>query len=141
MRSARVFASMSKGKVRDFDEITSFLGDYGLFQILMMVLLSFSAMPAGYMGVIVVFVSDTPQYYCRSAINSTRYGTDWEQENGFQERGSWMGPDSCSRYKLTENWTTAAGFNGTELCRDGWVFSTDQYTATIVSEVQYSLNA
>uniref|UniRef100_A0A3Q0SJX7 Major facilitator superfamily (MFS) profile domain-containing protein n=1 Tax=Amphilophus citrinellus TaxID=61819 RepID=A0A3Q0SJX7_AMPCI len=125
---------MSTGKVRDFDEITSFLGDYGLFQILIIVLLSFSAMPAGYMGVIVVFVSDTPEHYCRSSINSTRYGTDWEQENGFQERGSWMGPGSCSRYKLRENWTTAAGFNDTEQCLDGWVFSTDRYTATIVSE-------
>uniref|UniRef100_A0A3Q0SEB2 Major facilitator superfamily (MFS) profile domain-containing protein n=1 Tax=Amphilophus citrinellus TaxID=61819 RepID=A0A3Q0SEB2_AMPCI len=89
---------MSTGKVRDFDEITSFLGDYGLFQILIIVLLSFSAMPAGYMGVIVVFVSDTPEHYCR------------------------------------KNWTTAAGFNDTEQCLDGWVFSTDRYTATIVSE-------
>uniref|UniRef100_A0A669C8H8 Major facilitator superfamily (MFS) profile domain-containing protein n=1 Tax=Oreochromis niloticus TaxID=8128 RepID=A0A669C8H8_ORENI len=80
----------------DFDEITSFLGDYGLFQILIMVLLSVSTMPAGYMGVIVVFVSDTPEHYCRSS--------------------------------------NTAGFNDTEQCLDGWVFSTDKYSATIVSE-------
>ncbi|XP_031594078.2 solute carrier family 22 member 5-like isoform X1 [Oreochromis aureus] len=126
---------MSNGKIRDFDEITSFLGDYGLFQILIMVLLSVSTMPAGYMGVIVVFVSDTPEHYCRSSNSSTRNGTEWEQGNGFHERDSWMGPDSCSRYKLRENWTEkAAGFNDTEQCLDGWVFSTDKYTATIVSE-------
>uniref|UniRef100_A0A3B4FEH5 Major facilitator superfamily (MFS) profile domain-containing protein n=1 Tax=Pundamilia nyererei TaxID=303518 RepID=A0A3B4FEH5_9CICH len=81
---------------KDFDEITSFLGDYGLFQILVMVLLSVSTMPAGYMGVIVVFVSDTPEHYCRSP--------------------------------------NTAGFNDTEQCLDGWVFSTDKYTTTIVSE-------
>uniref|UniRef100_A0A3B4FIQ1 Major facilitator superfamily (MFS) profile domain-containing protein n=1 Tax=Pundamilia nyererei TaxID=303518 RepID=A0A3B4FIQ1_9CICH len=126
---------MSNGNIRDFDEITSFLGDYGLFQILVMVLLSVSTMPAGYMGVIVVFVSDTPEHYCRSPNSSTRNGTEWEQENGFHDRGSWMGPGSCSRYKLNENWTEkAAGFNDTEQCLDGWVFSTDKYTTTIVSE-------
>lgn len=132
---------MSNGNIRDFDEITSFLGDYGLFQILVMVLLSVSTMPAGYMGVIVVFVSDTPEHYCRSPNSSSRNGTEWEQENGFHDRGSWMGPGSCSRYKLNENWTEkAAGFNDTEQCLDGWVFSTDKYTTTIVSEVQYCLN-
>uniref|UniRef100_A0A3P9DIU0 Solute carrier family 22 member 5 n=1 Tax=Maylandia zebra TaxID=106582 RepID=A0A3P9DIU0_9CICH len=126
---------MSNGNIRDFDEITSFLGDYGLFQILVMVLLSVSTMPAGYMGVIVVFVSDTPEHYCRSPNSSSRNGTEWEQENGFHDRGSWMGPGSCSRYKLNENWTEkAAGFNDTEQCLDGWVFSTDKYTTTIVSE-------
>lgn len=79
---------MSNGKIRDFDEITSFLGDYGLFQILIMVLLSVSTMPAGYMGVIVVFVSDTPEHYCRSPNSSSRNGTEWEQENGFHDRAA-----------------------------------------------------
>uniref|UniRef100_A0A3Q1EH92 Solute carrier family 22 member 5-like n=1 Tax=Acanthochromis polyacanthus TaxID=80966 RepID=A0A3Q1EH92_9TELE len=53
--------------IKDFDELTSFLGDYGLFQILMIVLLSLSAVPCGYMGVIVVFVSDTPEHHCNTA--------------------------------------------------------------------------
>ena len=41
---------------------------------------------------------------------------------------------------LDTNWTvnwTAGLSNDTEKCLDGWVFSTERYTATIVSEVKY----
>ncbi|GAA6234857.1 solute carrier family 22 member 4-like isoform X1 [Lates japonicus] len=132
---------MLEGKIKDFDEITSFLGNYGPFQILIIVLLSLSAVPCGYMGVIVVFVSDTPEHHCKISINSTRNGTDVELP--FQERGSsssssgssWIGPDSCSRYKRSGNWTETVGLdNDTEQCLDGWVYSTERYTATVVSE-------
>ncbi|XP_070830884.1 organic cation/carnitine transporter 2-like [Chaetodon trifascialis] len=119
---------MPGGKAKDFDELTAFLGDYGLFQILVFVLLSVSAIPCGYMGVMVVFVADTPKYHCKGPINCTRNGTDAEQN-------SWIGPDSCSRYKLNGSRTDTAGLdNDTEQCVDGWVYSTEIYTATIVSE-------
>ncbi|XP_053186672.1 organic cation/carnitine transporter 2-like [Scomber japonicus] len=141
MRKRAVTANeLSKGflkalqdeKSTDFDEITSFLGDYGLFQILIIVLLSLSAVPCGYMGVLVVFVADTPEYHCKAPINSPRNGTDVEAP--FHERSSWIGPDSCSRYKRdTGNWTAGLS-NDTEKCLDGWVFSTEIYTSTIVSE-------
>lgn len=114
---------------KNFEYVTSFLGEYGFFQILMMVLLSLSAIPCGYMGMIVVFISDTPEYHCKASINSTL-------------NGSWMGPDSCSRYKLDGNWTETAGLsNDTEPCVDGWVFSTETYTSTVVSEVSVNLAA
>ncbi|XP_036940942.1 solute carrier family 22 member 5-like [Acanthopagrus latus] len=119
---------MSDPKVKDFDELTSFLGDYGLFQILIIVQLSLAAIPSGYMGMIVVFVSDTPEYHCKESIDSTRNGTDEEQR-------SWIGPDSCSRYKVNGSWTQTAGLsNDTEQCVDGWVFSTEMYSSTVVSE-------
>ncbi|XP_033507203.1 organic cation/carnitine transporter 2-like [Epinephelus lanceolatus] len=119
---------MSGGNIKDFDEITSFLGDYGFFQYLIMVVLSLSTITCGYTGTIVVFVSDTPEHHCRVSGNSTRNGTDVEQS-------SWIGPDSCSRYKVHGNWTETAGpSNDTEPCLDGWVFSRERYTATIVSE-------
>lgn len=120
---------MADAQIKDFEYFTSFLGDYGLFQILMIVLLSLSSVPLGYMGVTSVFVADTPEYHCKGSINSTR-------------NGSWIGPDSCSRYKLKENWAQPPALsNDTEPCLDGWVFSTDIYTSTIVSEVSAQLVA
>lgn len=115
--------------MKDFEYLTSFLGDYGLFQIRLIVLLSLSTVPCGYMGMIVVFISDTPEYHCKAPVNSTR-------------NDSWIGPDSCSRYKLDGNRTETAGVsNDTEPCVDGWVFSTETYTDTIVSEVSIRLAA
>lgn len=112
---------MMDAQIRDFDCLTSFLGDYGLFQMLVIVLLSLSAVPTGYMTIMMIFLSDTQEYHCKASVNSTR-------------NGSRTGPDSCSRYKVTGNRTETA-----EPCLDGWIFSTETYTATIVSEVSLHL--
>ncbi|KAM6919983.1 solute carrier family 22 member 21-like [Lycodopsis pacificus] len=113
------------------DEVTSFLGVYGLSQVLIIALLSLSAIVCGYTGMVVVFVSDTPEHHCKASNASTR--TDVAVP--FREQSSWIGPDGCSRYKLNGNWTdTARPSNDTEQCLDGWAFSTEGYTATIVSE-------
>ncbi|XP_074545175.1 organic cation/carnitine transporter 2-like [Halichoeres trimaculatus] len=119
---------MSAVKIRDFDESTAFLGDYGPFQVVIIALLSLSAIPCGYMGVIAVFVSDTPEHHCRLSTNFTRNGTDEERTRG------WGGPDSCSRYRVTGNGSERVTSNDTEPCVDGWVFSTERYTSTVVSE-------
>ncbi|XP_062262556.1 organic cation/carnitine transporter 2-like [Platichthys flesus] len=117
----------------NFDKATSFLGDYGSFQILIIVLLGLSGIPCGYMGVIVVFVSDTPEHHCKVWSNSTINGAHLEAP--FHEISSWIGPDSCSRYKVRANWTVPVELgNATEECVDGWFYSTERYTATIVSE-------
>ncbi|KAF3858401.1 hypothetical protein F7725_011602 [Dissostichus mawsoni] len=129
---------MSSRTTKDFDEITAFLGDYGSFQILMIVLLSLSTIMCGYTGMIVVFVSDTPEHHCKVLINYTRNATDVEVS--FRNQSIWIGSDSCSRYTLNRSSTEAGrphdtgGPNDTEPCLDGWVFSTERYTATIVSE-------
>ncbi|XP_034558518.1 solute carrier family 22 member 4-like isoform X2 [Notolabrus celidotus] len=110
---------MSAVQLMDFDESTAFLGDYGFFHVLMIVLLSLSAMPCGYMRVIVVFVSDTPEYHCKLSINSTRNGTDVERAS------SWSEPNSCSRDKVNGNGTETWDL----VCENAWKvpFSTSLY--------------
>ncbi|XP_071755710.2 organic cation/carnitine transporter 2-like isoform X2 [Centroberyx gerrardi] len=124
---------MTGEKNRDYDEITSFLGEFGPFQIAAFVLLSASAIPNGYMGMCMVFVADVPAHRCKLSINSTDNGT--ELEVPFHEQITRVGPDMCSRYKLIGNSTETARLgNDTEGCLDGWVFSTGEYTASIVDE-------
>ncbi|XP_061549279.1 organic cation/carnitine transporter 2-like isoform X1 [Phycodurus eques] len=114
---------MSSETCKDFDRAMAFLGEYGRFQILIMVLLSLTAVPCGYMGVLAVFVADTPAHRCRTWLNSTLrdpHGVD-------------SGPDSCYRYKVDTNRSEPGEpSNGTDRCVDGWLFSTESYT--IVSE-------
>ncbi|KAL3055017.1 hypothetical protein OYC64_017853 [Pagothenia borchgrevinki] len=98
---------MSSRKTKDFDEMTAFLGDYGSFQILMIVLLSLSTIMCGYTGMIVVFVSDTPEHHCKVSINYTRNATDVEVS--FRNQSIWIGSDSCSRYTLNRSSTEAGG--------------------------------
>lgn len=119
---------MADAQSKDFDNVTSFLGDYGRFQILMMVLLGISALPHGYTGMLAVFVSDTPEHRCRAPappLNATL-------------NGSRVGPDSCSRYRVRGNWSEIG--NDTEPCVDGWEYSTDTYVSTTVTEVKLSGN-
>uniref|UniRef100_A0A3B4AY80 Major facilitator superfamily (MFS) profile domain-containing protein n=1 Tax=Periophthalmus magnuspinnatus TaxID=409849 RepID=A0A3B4AY80_9GOBI len=98
---------MSDKKEKDFDDVTLFLGDYGPFQITLIFLLSLFIIPNGYMGVVFVFVSDTPDFHCKVNEN---------------------------RYKERLNSSQVSPSNDTEACADGWDFSKDIYTATIVSE-------
>ncbi|XP_034039404.1 solute carrier family 22 member 5-like [Thalassophryne amazonica] len=124
---------MSGEEISDFDDATSFLGDYGLFQVMIMVLLSVSVVPCGYMGVLTVFIADTSEHHCTTPANLTRNGT--VDLPSFRERSRRIGPDSCSRYKVINSTEDTMIFsNDTEPCVDGWVYSTEKYAATIVSE-------
>ncbi|XP_055007902.1 solute carrier family 22 member 4-like [Boleophthalmus pectinirostris] len=119
---------------KDFDDATLFLGSYGPFQIALMLLLSIFIIPSGYMGVVFVFVSDTPEFHCK--VNET-----WNSSYvTFTERSSSVGPDGCSKYKERLNLTKASLSSDTEVCEDGWEFSKDIYTTTIVSEWELVCN-
>uniref|UniRef100_A0A667WQZ3 Major facilitator superfamily (MFS) profile domain-containing protein n=1 Tax=Myripristis murdjan TaxID=586833 RepID=A0A667WQZ3_9TELE len=120
-------------KVRDYDDITSFLGDFGRFQTAIWALMAVSAIPPGFMALSMVFLAYVPEHHCKPSMNFTGNATD--SEVSFHEQSSWVGPDMCSRYKVIGDSSETAGLgNETEECVDGWVFSTERYSATIVSE-------
>lgn len=122
---------MDADDLTDFDRATSFLGNYGLFQITFILLLSLSAAPVGFSSMTAVFVSDTPGFRCKVSLDSAE-NRSWV--------GDWVWDSRCSRDTDHANWTGDAGLsNDTEPCVDGWDFSSQTYTSTIVTEVWSSL--
>ncbi|XP_076147905.1 solute carrier family 22 member 4-like isoform X1 [Alosa pseudoharengus] len=121
----------------DYDEVTSFLGEWGAFQKAMFLLLSLSTVPNGYAGMAMVFLADTPDHHCQLP----HLDTSWQQHNlslspslPLEERagGQWA-LGRCQRYRRANS--TGTGFsNSTEGCLDGWHFDRKQYESTIVTE-------
>ncbi|KAL7858532.1 hypothetical protein AOLI_G00186340 [Acnodon oligacanthus] len=105
----------------DYDEVTSFLGERGPFQITIFVLLSLSTVPNGYTGMAMVFLADTPSYRCRTSHRN------WTSANlSLAEDGSGGG---CLEYQFLNGSSNATG-----LCVDGWEYSNERYDSTIVTE-------
>lgn len=108
----------------DFDRVTSFLGDWGPFQRTVVLLLSLSTIPSGYLGMISVFISRTLDFRCKASVDPSNRSS----------------AGTCSRYQVDGNWTQGPGLsNDTEPCLDGWDFGNDTHGSTIVTEVGTSL--
>ncbi|KAK6494190.1 solute carrier family 22 member 5-like isoform X1 [Huso huso] len=118
--------------MRDYDEITSFLGEWGPFQRTIFFLLSISTIPNGYVGMSMVFLADIPPHRCKLPyLNGT--GVYLNQSLPTQVINGEIIYSRCSRYKWVN--TSRTGFlNDTESCLDGWEYSTERYTSTIVTE-------
>uniref|UniRef100_H3C2Y4 Major facilitator superfamily (MFS) profile domain-containing protein n=1 Tax=Tetraodon nigroviridis TaxID=99883 RepID=H3C2Y4_TETNG len=130
--------------MKDFEEVTAFLGDWGCFQKVVLFLLLSSTIPNGLGFVSVVFISAVPKHQCKiPEVNLTQ---NWlsviipvKVVNGKQELSS------CSRYNLdvirnlsAEGLLPGIDVNVTDLeeesCLDGWIYSKEIYQSTIVSE-------
>lgn len=132
--------------MRDYDEITSFLGTWGPFQLTVFFALAISILPNGFVGVYIVFVGDTPPHEC---LIPEEYNISdvWREaaiptvmQDGVLKRSS------CSRYNMETlrnftmlNYTPNVDVNVSEIeiesCMNGWKYSKVIYESTTVTEV------
>ncbi|KAM5172147.1 organic cation/carnitine transporter 2-like [Mantella aurantiaca] len=131
--------------MRDYDDATSFLGDWGPFQLTIFFLLSASIIPNGFTGLSAVFLAATPEHRCRIPDNANlslawrNASIPWEEKDGA------LVQSRCWRYKLDtlrdySDRGLLPGLNvnvttiGKEKCLDGWDYDRDIYHSTVVTE-------
>ncbi|XP_075397639.1 organic cation/carnitine transporter 2 [Tenrec ecaudatus] len=131
--------------MRDYDEVTSFLGEWGPFQRLVFFLLSASIVPNGFNGLSAVFLTATPEHRCR-VPESANLSSAWRNHSvPLRLQDGREVPHSCRRYKLAAlaNFSALGLLPGRDVnltqleqesCLDGWEFSQDIYLSTIVTE-------
>ncbi|XP_061103254.1 organic cation/carnitine transporter 2-like isoform X2 [Conger conger] len=129
----------------DYDDDTTFLGEWGSFQKMIMALLCISITPNGFTAMSIVFLGDTPPHHCAipANVNITaewrNYSIPLEEDNGM------LRYSKCTRYKLdvikllSDNRSVpGVDVNVTEIeqegCNDGWEYDREIYVSTIVSE-------
>ncbi|XP_074069377.1 solute carrier family 22 member 4-like isoform X3 [Macrotis lagotis] len=131
--------------MRDYDEVTAFLGQWGPFQRLIFFLLSASIIPNGFNSMSIVFLAGVPEHRCRVPASANLSG-EWRNHSiPLQAQDGREVPSKCRRYRLS----ALAGFSAQGLlpgrdvnlsqveqepCLDGWEYSQDTYLSTIVTE-------
>ncbi|XP_023387668.1 organic cation/carnitine transporter 2 isoform X2 [Pteropus medius] len=131
--------------MRDYDEVTAFLGEWGPFQRLIFFLLSASIIPNGFNGMSVVFIAGTPEHHCR-VPDTANLSSAWRNHSiPLRLQDGREVPHSCRRYRLEAiaNFSALGLEPGRDVdleqleqesCLDGWEFSQDVYLSTIVTE-------
>ncbi|XP_053157191.1 organic cation/carnitine transporter 2-like [Hemicordylus capensis] len=129
----------------DYDQLTSFLGEWGPFQRLIFFLLSASIIPNGFNGLSAVFLAATPEHRCLVPAGANLSG-EWRNVSiPLEERDGRQVPSRCRRYRL-EALVNFSAMNlepgrdvnlsqvEQEKCLDGWEYSPEPYLSTIVTE-------
>ncbi|XP_066134498.1 organic cation/carnitine transporter 2 isoform X3 [Saccopteryx bilineata] len=131
--------------MRDYDEVTAFLGEWGPFQRLIFFLLSASIIPNGFNGLSAVFLAGTPEHRCR-VPDTANLSSAWRNHSvPLRLQDGREVPHSCRRYRLAAiaNFSALGLEPGRDVdleqveqegCLDGWEFSQDVYLSTIVTE-------
>ncbi|XP_032885146.1 solute carrier family 22 member 4-like isoform X2 [Amblyraja radiata] len=129
--------------MRDYDEITAFLGEWGPAQKLIFLLLTVSIIPNGFSPFSIIFVGDIPEHRC-SIPGNLNLSQAWMNRTIPLVPGTQVQYSQCSRYRLDVIRNLSEVFPDPDLlnvsgievepCLDGWDYSQDQYTSTIISE-------
>ncbi|XP_062374543.1 organic cation/carnitine transporter 2-like [Sardina pilchardus] len=131
--------------MREYDEITSFLGTWGRFQKMVFFSLAVSILPNGFVGIYIVFVADTPPHECLIPEESN-ISESWRNVSiPLVEQDGQVKRSSCSRYSLEHlrnfsllNYVPDVDVNVSQIqqesCLDGWKYSKEIYQSTIVTE-------
>ncbi|XP_046521349.1 organic cation/carnitine transporter 2 isoform X3 [Equus quagga] len=131
--------------MRDYDEVTAFLGEWGPFQRLIFFLLSASIIPNGFNGLSAVFLTAAPEHRCR-VPDTANLSSAWRNHSiPLRLQDGREVPHSCRRYRLQAiaNFSALGLEPGRDVdleqleqesCLDGWEFSQDIYLSTIVTE-------
>ncbi|XP_044520602.1 solute carrier family 22 member 5-like [Gracilinanus agilis] len=131
--------------MRDYDEVTAFLGEWGPFQRLIFFLLSSSIIPNGFNGISVVFLAGVPEHQCQVPAWAN-LSSEWRNHSiPLQLQNGREVPRKCRRYRLAAlaNFSAMGLVPGRDVnlsqvelepCLDGWEYSQDTYLSTIVTE-------
>ncbi|XP_072486099.1 solute carrier family 22 member 4 isoform X2 [Notamacropus eugenii] len=131
--------------MRDYDEVTAFLGEWGPFQRLIFFLLSASIIPNGFNSMSIVFLAGTPEHHCRVPA-SANLSSEWRNYTiPRQMQDGREVPRTCQRYRLAAliNFSAQGLVPGRDVnlsqvelepCLDGWEYSQDTYLTTIITE-------
>ncbi|XP_050167841.1 solute carrier family 22 member 5-like [Myiozetetes cayanensis] len=131
--------------MRDYDAATAFLGEWGRFQRLVFFLLSASIIPNGFNGLSIVFLAGTPEHRC-AVPRGANLSSEWRNASiPLELRGGREAPSRCRRYRLAAlaNFSALGLRPGSDVelealeqepCLDGWEYSRDVYSSTIVTE-------
>ncbi|MEE6479359.1 hypothetical protein FKM82_012231 [Ascaphus truei] len=129
--------------MHDYDQATSFLGEWGRFQLTVFFLLSASIIPNGFNGMSVMFLAAIPEHRC--LVPSTANLSEAWRNVSIPRQLEDGAESKCRRYKLDilSNYSAQGLIPGLdvevggieqETCLDGWIYSKDLYQSTIVTE-------
>ncbi|XP_068509352.1 organic cation/carnitine transporter 2-like [Syngnathus scovelli] len=130
--------------MRDYDSSVAFLGTWGRFQLMVFFLLCSTILPNGMGSFSLVFITDTPQHRCQ--IPEANLSHEWQQAAvPLKVVDGELQPNGCRRYRLDllRNFSANGLLPGRDVnltsleqedCADGWVYSTEVYQSTVVSQ-------